>query len=759
VGKRRLVRWFVQRVRELGLAEVIRIPEREALGAGDELRLALRDFLRTWGLTRQECRQRIRAHFDTHLKTDDAELVELIERVDVPGLAQIMVPDASATQPEFQFAEPTQKWSVITRFLSLEAALRPLIVWIDGATENSESLELVRYLMHREKMTQMGCLVVVSMRGDYKSGQEARFGHLEELAQSDSVVKLDIGPLPESERREVIADLIDMDPELVDAIQDHAEGSVAFAVHLVSHLAERGALTASERGYRLDDHPSQAFPDSLGALWEARLVQAFSTFAEADQVDGWAAMEAAAAFGQSIHREEWHEVIEQLDLAVPERLWDELSRQGLASATPTGWCLREESLRHTLEQCSRRRGRWQMNHAAIAQMLSNRRSSATPLRRRAYHLRQAGQAEAALGPLRDAARELMRDGSFAQARTCLNHYRHIIESLDFAADDLRRTSDLAMQADLARIVGRPVDARRWAKKFFATAADVDDRNGLATILYVLAEMARLDGEIERGAYYYRHASQQFRQAHDIAGQVKALSGEGWLRGMAGESELAEVLLKQAIETGEQLPTREVRGELAWCYQGLGEVSWFRGELDRAEAMSGMAETLALEVGAPVYVGMARRLAADVALERGDTQDGWRSYRNALDMLAAVNSRLADLARVGSAVTALEEGRFDAAESFLFPLEQVARLEGRFVYRLLYHAAKLPLLAHRGAMAEFDADFGRVRTLSKKISFVFPYLPRSFQLAARILEEKGLWERSTRLEQLGRDEWAQLGRSA
>jgi serine/threonine protein kinase len=759
VGKARVVGWFVQRAQEVGAAKVLRIPESEASGAGDALRLALCDHLRTWGLSRSECRQRIQTYIDERLTTDDPEIVELLERVDVPALAQLMTPSGArrtADEPAFHFSEPTQKWSVIARFLTLEAALRPLIVWIDGANSQSQSLDLARYLLVQEHLAEMGCMIVISLRDAQAVELQGSGGRLAELVGHETVVELPLEPMGDAEQRRVVEDLLELHPGLVDQIHRHARGSMLFAVHLVNHLVERDMLRRSERGYRLAD-AEQPFPKDFDELWQARLEQLIRALSDADSDQVWAALEAAAALGESFSREEYGALVDTLELSVPERLWDELSRQGLASATPTGWRMAEESLRYMLEKRSKQVGRWRPINAAVARLLVNEGLSANAMQRRALHLRRAGFCEAALEPLREAGRELMQEASFEQARTSLNQYRELVDSLQLDGNDPRRTADLALQAEIARIIGDPVEARRWVGRFLEEAAYVDDPTGLGTVLYVLAELDRLDGEVERGAYFYEHAARLFKRVYHVEGQVRAWSGEAWMRGLAGELERADALFTRAIDTARQLPTRPVRAELAWCYQGLAEFAWIRGQKGRAAQYNHRAERLARAVGAPVYIGMARRLQADMALARGDEQEAWIGYRSALDMLLAVNSRLADLARIGAVMAAMKAGRFDEADELLVPLERVTRIDGRYTYRLLFHVTQLPLLAHRSDIEAWDVEFDRAQRLLDEMSFIFPYIPQAFEMTAELLEAAGHRERAQRATNAGRTQWRRLGR--
>jgi hypothetical protein len=136
---------------------------------------------------------------------------------------------------------------------------------------------------------------------------------------------------------------------------------------------------------------------------------------------------------------------------------------------------------------------------------------------------------------------------------------------------------------------------------------------------------------------------------------------------------------------------------------------------------------------------------------------WK-YRNALDMLVAINSRLADLTRVGAAIAAMEEGHFGAAEELLDPLEAVVNQAGRSVYRLLFRVARLALLAHQRDFDAWDEEYDQVCGMTKEVSFVFPYLARSAELAARILDDAGHPERAELANELARRQWRGLGRS-
>ncbi|MFP4599354.1 MAG: protein kinase domain-containing protein, partial [Persicimonas sp.] len=692
VGKSHLLGWFIQRAQELGLAKVLRISHQESSRGGDELRRALGDHLRTWDLSRSKVHRRLEKHFRGRLHLDDSKVARVIEEVDIPALTEFMRPSLAKgkDRAQFRFSDPTQRLAVLTRFLSLEAAERPLILWLDTVDSHSESLQLARYLLREDSTDPLGCLVLITTaRGQLAATSDP---HIRELLELKNLRRLDLAPLSDAEQRELVAQMLELSPELADRLVEHTQGVPLFAANLVRYWLECGLLDKRDDGYRLRSEGPRAFPEDIQSLWMRRLDRHLDALDPAAAADALTALELAAALGTAADRAEWERVVELLGLEPPELLWDELGRHGLAVSTPTGWRFKTESLRETLEQRARDAGLWKHFHAACARMLAEQPDNIARSRRRAQHLLLAEEYHRALSPLLDSGREHLRASSFAAARATLDQYRQVVDKLELPETDPRRAADMPLQADISRIIGQPERARSWAHRFFEEVAHFDDPAGLATISYVLGELDRLDGNVERGAHFYDHASYLFEEVGDIEGQVKALGGQGWLRFLAGQLDRGEALLDEAIELGGPAPSNGVREELSWCHQGRAEIAWFRGDFDAAGTLTRHAHQLAHSTGMPVYMGMARRLIADLAAERGDADEAWQIYRDALDLFGAVDSRLTDLARAGAAITAVADDRLQRAQALLEPMRAVVDLDGRYVYHLVYHSARLPLLA-------------------------------------------------------------------
>ena len=201
----------------------------------------------------------------------------------------------------------------------------------------------------------------------------------------------------------------------------------------------------------------------------------------------------------------------------------------------------------------------------------------------------------------------------------------------------------------------------------------DDAWGAALADFIEMEIRLHHGAVDDALPFGERAAKTFDELDDDWGRsaVRLHLGHG-LR-LAGRTEAAEEVLALAVDLSR---ATGLPNNLARSYVELGEAALYRGSADEADAIFGLADQIAADVGSETLLALALLGRGAVARWRADPAAARGHYREALAIcLAADIPRGEARARAGIASTELDEGAVDAATAELHRALEIARQIG------------------------------------------------------------------------------------
>lgn len=227
---------------------------------------------------------------------------------------------------------------------------------------------------------------------------------------------------------------------------------------------------------------------------------------------------------------------------------------------------------------------------------------------------------------------------------------------------LARAAELAYrQSDYAATV-------ELAEESLAICREVDDRQGIASVLIKLGNAATEAGDYGSASESLEEALTIWRALEDKHGTARALISFGWAALRSGDYPLANMRLAEALTLSRELgDTRSIGFELS----GLGEVALRQGDYARANQLLEQSLELRRQLGNKWGVGVSLGTLGWVAMREGD----WDRAISRLGESLAVRQEIGDK---GGSAWCLER------------LAEIARAQGKpeKAVRLLSSAAAL-----------------------------------------------------------------------
>ena len=320
-GKTRLGEWLCERANEVGAAAVLRGEHDSGGGPGDGLGGMVGRYLRTGGLGIGQIRQRVRAAL---LPAGDKA-----EDWAVQGLVELIAPGVHGLQA---MSSPEERHEVMRRFVQVQSAQRPVLLFLDDVQWGADALEFVGELLDAQERDPSRVLVVLSARDEALAERAMERGLLEELMRAPVASRLAVGPLEPEEHRALVETLLGLEGALARLVEERTAGNPMFAVQLVGDWVQRRVLGPGPQGFQLRDGAEAHLPDDLFAAWAGRVDDLLEDRPESDRH----ALEIAAVLGQRVDRHEWLAACRARGMAPSEDLVDELLSRRLASVDPSG---------------------------------------------------------------------------------------------------------------------------------------------------------------------------------------------------------------------------------------------------------------------------------------------------------------------------------------------------------------------------------------------------------------------------------------
>ena len=702
-GKSRVAEWIAERAHELGAATLLRAVHGPVPSTTAGLSSMLARHFGCTGMGRAETL--------AHIRTVLGELPPYGQLS--PALTELVVaPETERTGPSGQgrvrFTTMAERYAAIAHLVQHVSLARPVVMWLDDVQWGADALGLAEHLL--DSPGEMRLLLLLTARDEVLDQRPLEAARIHRLLAHPRSQSLTIGPLPAQEHRQLVQQLLGLEGDLARRLDERTAGNPLFAVQLVGDWVRRGVLQPTDRGFQLRPGELAPLPDDIFALWDSRIDAVVQGYPDPEVTRE--ALEVAAALGEDVDEQEWAPACRLCALVIPRGLEGRILETGLGRRREWGWSFCHGMLREALRRSADARGRGDRHHLACVAMLRALRPDLpdTP-ERVGHHLRAAGDHEAALEPLLEAARQRLERGDFDRIENLMNERREAMRSIGLSESDPRWVAGHLLHAKAlltqgnydaaeepltasehhARIPAQAAELRRlraealWQagkmRKAIVVAHEarrqfeaLGDPLGAADCRRIAA-VCHLEGTGDHGAAL--REARAARRAYVEAGDLDRLADCDYLEG------------KVLVELGDPAAGREAvlaarrrhrsegqRYGLAKCANALGEISRLRGELDEAERWYVRAYDMFESMGSPS--GTVPRLnLALILVKRGDFIRATNVFR-ALQpaFLAAGTVRAYGFVDYGLAVCLAQQGDWAEFDRHLEAAEEWVPDRGR-----------------------------------------------------------------------------------
>ena len=684
-GKSRLARWMTERSHEVGAAEVLRV---DCGAARDPLVAGLSDHLQVRHCAADELVLRLRKHLAFFGQDNPYELAALRDFLDPGGDRRSRPFGAAPADRRARLAAPVSLLQRVT-------TARPVVLWLDDLHQQEEVLEFVERLLATDG--DLPLLVVATVRDDLAESQLV----FDRLPDRDEVRSLPIGPVPARVWPQLATGILALEEGLAKQVGERAAGNPLFAVQLIADWVQRELLVEGPQGFRLRPGVAAPLPEGLHQIWLERVETLLSGRSEADGQ----ALEIAALLGARVDAAEWQRACEAGGAVPSEDLVEQmLARRLIVAESQAPGAARQWAMAHGLLNESLRRraedaGRLEANHRACAAAIGAA-GEAFSAERVGRHLLDAGDLDAALEPLLDAAAERVDLGDWAPAERLLSQREEALDDLGAPRIDSRRAQDQALLASLELGRNRPDLAVEIASRLLPAAAAQGWTALDGGARLVLARVACARGDLPQARDQFEAAELLAEEMGDRSLAVNSRAGLGLVRLLEGQLGSAREATRGArdgyAELGDSHGIAAMNLQLSW-------IAAQAGELDRAARRVQSAQEEFEHLGARSAVAQCHTQSGWLARERGDTVEAAERLRTALDLLEALGGAgaLAPLVKLG--ILRTEAGELEAGRACLD--EALAGLEGIGAWNAM-GVLQVLLLPACAAVADWD-DWDRL----------------------------------------------------
>ncbi len=752
IGKSRLANWLAERAHEVGAAEVLRASHSPVSGPADGLGRMFSDFLGCTGLSRAKILERLRNFYARHKDLDDEDLHQCMALTEL--IAPSSDPDFDESDIRVRFSKPREKFVVWEKLLRKIGAHRPVVLLFDDVHWGSKTLQFARYLCRPQRRGNLPIMTVMTCRIEALDQFPLARQLLEELRAQPLVDELHLPPLSDDEHDELIEDLLGLQPRAARQVADRTAGNPLFAIQLVGDWVERGILEISDDGFQIPAGEEAPLPANIHHLLTGRLEKLVGHGIDERSSDALLALELAAALGRRVDYREWRVVCDIAGVIVPSDLLDAMASRALARPTDHGWIFVHGALRETLERVASENRRLTDHHRCCVCMLqrvydTDRDALAHRLAR---HLHAAGAYEEALDAFRRSMRHAWMFSDIESGQALFERFEATRATLGIADDDRRTVEGWLEWVVLLHRAFRLEEAGELLDQLEPVCKARQWPSLLARIYYLRSRVAGVLGSIREGLEFGRRSLTLYTKQGDQYGIARASYKLGWLHRWRGEFEEARQLVERAerlfadlddeyhynmslstlgiVCLGQQRYDeaidyfqRALQGfrrhgdtnQIANCYNDLGEVYRYRGELDRAEDQ----------------------------------------YRQAL----RINNRFAVRSHLfynlNLACVLLEQGKFEEAIPFLKTGLETAMNNDRLQFAGCAHAGMLAACAGTANWEGFDHHLRQAPRHLADSDLVDRDLALSFQWAGEQALQQGKGRRAKAAFDFAIDQWRQL----
>ena len=733
-GKSRLAEWLCERAHEVGAATVLRAVHRALPGQGQGLAPMVSRFLRLGGLDEDDTRARVRAVLRSRDVVDDRE-VNLLSQWLVHGLSALGARPGDA------------RYAFLSRFLTLLARGRPVLVWLDDVQWGLEALRFAREYLGGD-----GAVLVVLTATTERLAERPIESSVYDTLRRSGMRELQVGPLPISHRPELVREILGLEPELARRVESRTAGNPLFAVQLVGEWVQRGQLVEGEHGFRLREGTDVELPDSVHAVWVDRIERLLDGRPHGDAL----ALELAAVLGQDVVVTEWREACARAGVRASEELEDLLVSERLARSwsdgARRGWSFVHPMLRESVERRAAAAHRVATHHRVCAELLRER-GVADP-ERIGRHLLASGQILEALGPLLEGIDECIASGRYSRAEELLAARERALTEVGLDPADPRWGEGWLRGYRVSRWRSRYQEARSRLQRL----EDAARRHGWAAlVVHAVAASGRL-------AYISGNLAEALAKLEDAEALAVSLGGTVlaevlWDKGevlsefgrLADARAVLERSLRQWSAAGDRLG-------IARCWASLGGIASNEGKRDEAVGLLEWSRDMFRACGSRWGEASALNSLGDLARFVADHQRAEVLYRQSAEIFRLAGSGAAVYPEFNLGLALLELGRYDEAHGVFTSTLTRFEDQGARGSQAVAHMGLAAVAAARGDEADFEQHVRRGVDLHEQTGGADE---ESARLAERVADlATGMSARLRRSAyQVALEHWRALGRTA
>ncbi len=653
-GKSRMAQWVCQRADEVGGATVLMASH--ATGRPQGLRDLVQRSLVTYGLVDPT---ELLAHITVCLRAIWPEGAAEFLDGEAAALAAIVLPE------EFPRASQGERIGAVTRLVRGVASLRSVVLLLDDAQWDLESIALAAHLAGQKSLP---ALVVLTIQDEAASDLPEVESTLASLLGRTTADELKILPLADADQTELVHRLIGLDRELCETVSKATRGNPLFAVHLVGDWVERGALLATRKGFVLKQGAD--VPDDLHTLWVRRLAHVCGGHRGIDQL---AALEAAAALSGGVRLIEWEAVCRAAGTMPNEQLLPTLINLGMVIRESDGWRFVHRLLAASLERLSIEGGRWRDVHGACGEALSQLYidSPDAVAERCAAHYLRAERWTSALAPLKRAILNRFASRDYHEATQLIEHHGVALRAAGIVDGEHHSEQRL-----FESMLGRRMQGATHTDSLTELLAEAT-ANGwpwqVGTAHHELGQEAGTQGRLEEALEHYGRAWEAFEALGDPAELAVLLESRAWVFKAKGDTASAERDLTAALEThrtsGDNMRELNTINSLAFTFLAAGdydasrEIAHMGIELGRELGHRGA------EAGCWTTLGEIERFEDNVDVAR-------ECYRRAEELDTLCGSKHALLVRANAALLEVGANNWSGAIAMIDEVEPAMVVQGQ-----------------------------------------------------------------------------------
>lgn len=688
VGRTRLLEWFGERAAEVGAATTLWASHAPEQGPHDGLAGAMARALRL-RLSPDEDVGAILREAMPGLDDDD---VALLARAWAGAFATDAAPPS----------ERAERHTANLRALRRLANRRPVVATFDDAQWGDDALAFVTRVAAGARQAEgreggCGLVVVVGIADEAAAERPLTQAAVEALCAIDGVITVPLSPLPPREHRRFVEALLGLEERLVDAVARRSAGNPRFAVELVGDFVERSALEVVPAGFALRRGESLALPDTLHAVWGARLERLLSTLPPSARI----CLELGAVLGEDGDTSEWVAVCEGAGVgdavavqAVVAGLIDALERARFVVVDHSqGSALRfaHAMLREAMMRLAEEDGRLATHHRTVARHLQERGRRGDD-ERRARHLLAAGDLDDAMPVLFRAVHGTLAGEGSAKATALVEQAFAALDRVGVAEDDPHRQRAMALRARVLAEAGRYAESTMWARLVRETAPRDARLDALRAEALVCARRGELDAAAERFQALLlladgvegvdKATGTALEHDHEDSDAVDdALMGLADAHYYQGRLADSDATFNRALARMQQ---RGDDGAVATCLWNLAYVALWRGDPAAARGCLLRAQKLARSQRLHTLLGLIRNALGDVERIAGLPDEARRHYEEARSLLQKAGSGKVRTVEVNLALCSLAAGDVGAAVGAAEAIVPVASQAGEQLLSSLCH---------------------------------------------------------------------------